>query len=232
MVGPMTTSLERSQRADDTTRRLASHRLLPVVVLHDAAAAGPLADALVAGGLPVAEVTFRTPAAEAALRAFADRPDILAGAGTVVRPDQVSRAADAGARFVVSPGFSSAVVRRCQDLNLPVFPGIATPTELIAAMDHGIEIVKLFPAEILGGLAALRALAAPFPDVRFLPTGGIGVGQLVPYLAHPAVLAVGGSWMVASSLVAAGNFDEITRLTRVAVDIVSQQAIRSDDSNG
>ena len=201
----------------DVLAAITDRRLLPVVVLHDAAAAAPLADALVAGGLPVAEVTFRTPAAEAALRALSARADLLVGAGTVVHPDQVDRAADAGARFVVSPGLSAAVVHRCQARGLSVLPGVATATELLAALDLGIDVVKFFPAETSGGLAAVQALAGPFPDVRFVPTGGIGAAQLGSYLAHPAVLAVGGSWMVAPPLIAERDFAEITRLTVTAV---------------
>jgi 2-dehydro-3-deoxyphosphogluconate aldolase / (4S)-4-hydroxy-2-oxoglutarate aldolase len=198
---------------------IAARRLLPVVVLHDAADAAPLADALVAGGLPVAEVTFRTQAAEQSLRTLSSRGDLLVGAGTVVTPDQVSRAADAGARFIVSPGFSAAVVRRCHDLGLSVIPGVATATELMAALDLGINVVKFFPAETSGGLAGVKALAAPFPNVRFVPTGGIGPDQLEAYLAHPSVLAVGGSWMVNPKLIAEQNFAEVTRLTKAAVEV-------------
>ncbi|MGH2926649.1 MAG: bifunctional 4-hydroxy-2-oxoglutarate aldolase/2-dehydro-3-deoxy-phosphogluconate aldolase [Solirubrobacteraceae bacterium] len=205
----------------DVLAAVLERRLVPVVVLQDAAAAPPLADALVAGGLPVAEVTFRTPAAEAALRALASRTDVLAGAGTVLTPDQVDRAADAGARFVVSPGVSAAVVQRGQELGLAVLPGVATASEVMKALDLGIDVVKFFPAETSGGPAAVKALAAPFPGLRFVPTGGIGAAQLPGYLGIPAVAAVGGSWMVAPSLVAAHDFDEITRRTAAAVAAVA-----------
>jgi len=208
--------------AVDVPGELGRGRLVPVIVIETPAAARPLADALVAGGLRCAEVTLRTDAAEAALRAMAGDPRLLVGAGTVVRPDQVDRAVAAGAAFIVSPGFSEAVVRRCGALGVPVFPGVATATELMAARDAGLTVVKFFPAEPLGGVATLRALAAPFPDVRFIPTGGITAAHLPAYLAHPAVLAVGGSWMVAPKLVAAGAWDEISRLTAEAVTVATE----------
>jgi 2-dehydro-3-deoxyphosphogluconate aldolase / (4S)-4-hydroxy-2-oxoglutarate aldolase len=194
-----------------------ARRVLPVVMLASDAAAQQLGDALVAGGLPVAEVTFRTPAAVPALRALASRSDLLVGAGTVVNAAQADAAVQAGARFVVSPGLSALVVRRCQDLGIPVVPGIATATELMAALDLGVDLVKFFPAEASGGVAAIRALAAPFPGVRFVPTGGIGQAQLAAYLAEPAVAAVGGSWMVAPSLIESGDYAAVTRLCSEAV---------------
>jgi len=192
-------------------------RLVPVVVLEDVEAAGPLGEALVAGGLPVAEVTFRTPAAEAALAAMAADPRLTVGAGTVINADQVDRAVAAGAKFVVSPGFSPAVVRRCATLGVPVFPGVANATDIIAALDEGVEVLKFFPAEQLGGLPMLAALAAPFPQVRFIPTGGITPELAPTYLAHPKVVAIGGTWMVAPKLIAAGDWPEITRLAAEAV---------------
>ena len=196
---------------------IAAARLVPVVVLEDAAAAEPLGAALKAGGLPIAEVTFRTPAAEESLRRLAADPELFVGAGTVVRVEQVDRAVEAGARFIVSPGLSAAVVRRTQELGVPIYPGVATPSEIMAALDLGLTTVKLFPVETLGGVAAVKALSAPFTQVRFIPTGGIKAAQLVSYLECPSVLAVGGSWMVAPLLVAAGAFAEITRLTAEAV---------------
>jgi 2-dehydro-3-deoxyphosphogluconate aldolase/(4S)-4-hydroxy-2-oxoglutarate aldolase len=201
----------------DVIRTIEKGRLVPAVVIDDPAAARPLAEALVAGGLPCAEVTFRTPAAEAALAAMAADPRLLVGAGTVVRPEQVDRAVAAGARFIVSPGLSVGVVRHCRRLGVPVVPGVATATEIQAAGEEGLDVLKFFPAEPLGGLPTLAALAAPFPGVRFVPTGGIGAAQLGRYLAHPSVLAVGGTWMVAPKLVAAGAWDEITRLAAEAV---------------
>jgi 2-dehydro-3-deoxyphosphogluconate aldolase/(4S)-4-hydroxy-2-oxoglutarate aldolase len=201
----------------DPYELISSVRLLPVVVLDDAAHAEPLGAALKAGGLPVAEVTFRTAAAQESLRRMAADPELFVGAGTVVRAEQVDLAVAAGARFIVSPGLSTTVVRRAQELGVPVFPGVATPTEIMTALDLGLSTVKLFPAESLGGVSTVKALAAPFPQVRFIPTGGIKAEQLASYLAVPSVVAVGGSWMVAGSLVVAGQFDQITALTAQAV---------------
>jgi 2-dehydro-3-deoxyphosphogluconate aldolase/(4S)-4-hydroxy-2-oxoglutarate aldolase len=207
--------------AGDVLPAIGAGRLVPVTVLDDARAAGPLADALVAGGLRNVEVTFRTAAAEAALTAMAQDPRLLVGAGTVVRPEQVDRAVAAGARFLVSPGFSPAVVRRCRQVGVPAIPGVATATDIQAAGEEGLDVLKFFPAEPMGGLATLKALAAPFPEVRFVPTGGIGAANLGAYLAHPSVLAVGGSWMVAPGLIAAGAWEEITRLTAEAVRLAA-----------
>ncbi|MBQ1075134.1 bifunctional 4-hydroxy-2-oxoglutarate aldolase/2-dehydro-3-deoxy-phosphogluconate aldolase [Micromonospora sp. C31] len=193
-------------------------RILPVVVLDAARDAAPLADALVRGGLRSAEVTFRTDAAADAIRVMSGRADLLVGAGTVLTPAQVDRAVEAGARFVVTPGFAPAVVRRCQEMGVPVFPGVATGTEIQMALDAGLDTVKFFPAEQLGGVAMIRALAAPFRSVRFIPTGGVDTGNLADYLALPAVLAVGGTWMVAPDLIAAGRWDEVAARTAAAVE--------------
>lgn len=190
---------------------LGPHRVVPVVVLGDGGRAADLGAALVAGGLPVAEVTFRTPGADRVLATLAARGDLVVGAGTVITPEQVDAAHGAGATFVVSPGLSASVVRRCQELGLAVIPGVATATEIIAALDLGLDTVKFFPAEASGGLPAVKALAAAFPQVRFVPTGGITETTAPTYLAHPAVAAVGGSWMVAPDLLAAGDWDEVTR---------------------
>ena len=194
---------------------IAAGRLLPVVVLRDVAGAIPLADALIDGGLRAIEVTFRTAAAVGAIRAVADK--LLVGAGTVLTVDQVDQAVDAGARFIVTPGFGPAVVRRCQDLGVPVFPGVATATEIQMALDAGLTTVKFFPAEQLGGAPMIKALSAPFPMVRFIPTGGINADNLDDYQALPAVLAVGGTWMVAPHLLEDGSWAEVTRLTRRAL---------------
>ena len=207
--------------AGDVVPALATTRLVPVVVIEHAEDARPLAAALAAGGLRCAEITFRTDAAEAALRAMTEDESLLVGAGTVLTPAQVDRAVAAGARFLVSPGLSPTVVRHCQALGVPVFPGVATATEIQAALEEGVDIVKFFPAEPLGGVTMVSALAAPFTGVRFIPTGGISATQLAGYLAHRSVLAVGGSWMVAPKLIAAGAWDEITRLTAEAVSMVA-----------
>jgi 2-dehydro-3-deoxyphosphogluconate aldolase / (4S)-4-hydroxy-2-oxoglutarate aldolase len=192
-------------------------RLVPVIVVEDETSAPPLADALVAGGLRCAEVTFRTSAAQAALGLMAADGRLLVGAGTVVTPDQVDAAVESGAAFIVSPGFNVAVVRRCVELGVPTFPGVATASDVMAAVAEELDIVKFFPAEPLGGIKMISALAAPFPSMRFIPTGGITAELLPRYLAHPAVAAVGGSWMVAPKLIAGGEWDEITRLTAEAV---------------
>lgn len=197
--------------------RLASIRLMPVVIIERAEDAWPLAQALKAGGLPCAEVTFRTAAAEAAIKAIAKDKDICLGAGTILQPDQVDRALEAGASYIVTPGFNARVVRRCKERGVPVFPGVATPTEIQMALDEGVDVVKFFPAESLGGIKALKAIGAPYSMVRFIPTGGISLAQLGDYLAFKAVLAVGGSFMVAPELLKAGNFAEVTRLSAEAV---------------
>jgi 2-dehydro-3-deoxyphosphogluconate aldolase/(4S)-4-hydroxy-2-oxoglutarate aldolase len=201
----------------DVEQAVGAARILPVVVLADAKAAEPLAGALMAGGLPCAEVTFRTDAAAEAIEIMARRPELLVGAGTVVSPAQVDRAVDAGARFIVSPGFGPAVVRRCAERGVPVFPGVATATEIQMALDAGLRTVKFFPAQQLGGAAMVKALAAPFRDVRFVPTGGVTTANLADYLSVPAVLAVGGTWMVAPDLLAAGDWTEVTRRAGAAV---------------
>ena len=204
-----------------TMEALGAARLVPVVVVDDAAHAEPLAAALVAGGLPVAEVTFRTAAAEDAIRAMASRGDMLVGAGTVLTVEQVDRAVAAGASYVVSPGLSRAVVERCREHAVLALPGAVTATEVQAALELGLTTVKFFPAGTSGGAAAIKALAAPFGGVTFVPTGGVGPKNLLEYLAIDAVLAVGGSWMVPRDVVAAGDFDRITALTAEAVALAS-----------
>lgn len=204
----------------DVLSLLSSARLVPVVVLDDAADANALAGALVSGGLPVAEVTFRTAAAADSIRAMSARGDILVGAGTVLTVAQVDQAVAAGASFVVSPGLSRAVVERCQDKGVLALPGAVTATEVQAALELGITTVKFFPAGTSGGAAAIKALAAPFGDVRFVPTGGVGPKNLAEYMAIPAVAAVGGSWMVPRDLVKSGDFADIQALTAEAVAMV------------
>ena len=202
-------------------QRLAAHRLVPVVVIDDAAHADALAQALVDGGLPVAEVTFRTAAAADAIRAIAARGDVLVGAGTVLTPQQVDAAVAAGASYVVSPGTSRAVVERCQEHGILALPGAVTATEVQAALELGLTTVKFFPAGTSGGAKAVAALAAPFGDVGFVPTGGIGPANLAEYLALPSVRAVGGSWMVPRELIRAGDLDAVRDLTAEAVSLVA-----------
>ncbi|MFH9553227.1 bifunctional 4-hydroxy-2-oxoglutarate aldolase/2-dehydro-3-deoxy-phosphogluconate aldolase [Streptomyces sp. NBC_00377] len=203
--------------ATDLAAVLDGARLMPVLTVPSAATAGPLADALAAGGARCAEVTFRTPDAEQVLKTMAAHGGLTVGAGTVLTPEQVERAVAAGARFVVSPGFDEEVVVRCRELGVPVVPGVASATELMRALRAGLDTVKLFPAEPLGGIPMLRALAAPFPQARFVPTGGIDAPRLPAYLAVPAVLAVGGSWMATPAHLERGAYAEIRRLTAEAV---------------
>jgi 2-dehydro-3-deoxyphosphogluconate aldolase/(4S)-4-hydroxy-2-oxoglutarate aldolase len=213
--------------SDAVLETLAAHRLVPVVVVDGAEQGARLADALVAGGLPVAEITLRTAGGLDAIRAVAaNQPDVIVGAGTVTTASQVDDVVAAGARFIVSPGLSEAVVRRAQEHGIPVLPGVATPTEIMAALDLGVEVVKLFPASVVGGPSAIKAFAAPFPQLRFVPTGGVNADNLGDYLGLKPVLAVGGSWMVEKSLVTAGDWDEITRRTRDAVALTQKETTR------
>ena len=197
-----------------------AQRIIPVVAIHDAKDADPLADALIAGGLPSAEITFRTEAAEAAIKAMARRGDISVGAGTVLTVEQAQTAIGAGAGFVVAPGLNPKVVRFCLDNNIPVTPGVATPTDIETAMNLGLKILKFFPAEAFGGLKTLKAMSAPYQAVKFIPTGGLNAQNVADYLKFPKVAAVGGSWIVKSDAIAGGEFDKITQLTREAVEIV------------
>ena len=202
---------------NDVLKRIGDLRIVPVVAIDDAADAAALGDALAAGGLPIAEITFRTDAAEQSIRTLARRADLLVGAGTVLNVDTAKRAVDAGATFVVSPGFNPKVVRWCVENNVPITPGTATPTDIEQALDHGLTVVKFFPAEAIGGLKTLKAIAAPYGMMRFMPTGGITPENLGEYLAFPKVLACGGSWMVTKELIAGKQFDRITQLTKDAV---------------
>ena len=208
----------------DTLSALAEARLVPVVVLDDAADAPALGDALVAGGLPVAEVTFRTAAAADAIRVLTDRGDVLVGAGTVLTVEQVDQAVAAGASYVVSPGTSRAVVERCHEHGVLALPGAVTATEIQAALELGLTTVKFFPAGTSGGAPAIAALAAPFGGVQFVPTGGVSPTNLHEYLALPSVAAVGGSWMVPRDRIRARDTAGITELTAAAVALAARGA--------
>lgn len=194
-------------------------RIIPVITLRSASVAEPLAQALAQGGIRCAEVTLRTPASEDALGAMARHGGLVVGAGTVLDAEQAERAVAAGARFVVSPGLDEGVAVRCRALGVAHVPGIATAGELMHALKLDLSTVKLFPAEQLGGVGLLSALAAPFPHVGFLPTGGIGLRQTPGYLAHPSVVAVGGSWITPGELLERGDFDGIRRLAAQAVAV-------------
>jgi len=192
--------------------------IVPVVQIDKADSALKLADALTAGGLPCAEITFRTDAAEASIRTItANRSDMLVGAGTVLSTEQVKKAADAGAKFIVSPGLNPKVVSYCLEIGIPVIPGISNARDIEAAMELGLTEVKFFPAEASGGVKYLEALSAPYRNIRFMPTGGINTENLNDYLACKNVFACGGSWMVNPKLIGAGDFDSIERLSKEAV---------------
>jgi 2-dehydro-3-deoxyphosphogluconate aldolase/(4S)-4-hydroxy-2-oxoglutarate aldolase len=195
--------------------------ILPVIALDDAAQAVPLARSLAAGGIPVAEVTFRTAAGEEAIRRIAQEvPEVMVGAGTVLTTEQVDRAAGAGAKFIVSPGTNMKVVCHCQEAGVQPIPGVVTPTEIETAMELGLDILKFFPAELSGGLGMIRALAVPYTQVKFIPTGGITAANMEEYLCYDRILACGGSWMVKKDLINAGQYDEIRLLAAEAAAIV------------
>lgn len=197
--------------------------VVPVVVLHDAKDAAPLAKALCDGGLPCAEVTFRTDAAQESIAVMTrEYPEMFVGAGTVLTVDQVDRAVGAGAKFIVSPGFDPEIVDYCLEKNIPVFPGCITPSEVAQAVKRGLRIVKFFPAEQFGGMATIKAIAAPYVGLKFMPTGGVNAKNLDNYLSCDEIIACGGSWMVKGDLIKAGKFDEITSLTKEAVELVAK----------
>jgi 2-dehydro-3-deoxyphosphogluconate aldolase / (4S)-4-hydroxy-2-oxoglutarate aldolase len=207
----------------DVLTRLGEIGLLPVIRIEREEHAVPLGRALLDGGLPCAEITLRTAAGEGAIRSIAaELPELLVGAGTVLSVEQAQRAVAAGARYLVSPGFDPEVIDWCLRQGVPVMPGVATPTEITAALKKGLRILKFFPAELLGGVSMLKALADPFGGVKFVPTGGINAANLAEYLSLPNVHACGGSWMVPGRLVAQEQFGEIGRLVAEALAIVQQ----------
>lgn len=206
---------------ENILQRIGELGIVPVVKLGRAEDAFPLGKALLEGDLPIAEVTFRTDAAEESIKVLSKKlPALLVGAGTVLTRDQVKRAVDAGAKFIVTPGFNPSVVDYCIENNIPITPGINSPSQIEMALERSLNVVKFFPAEQSGGLAMLKAMSAPYGIVRFIPTGGIDAKNMVSYLAFNKILAVGGSWMVRPEFVATGQFDEITRITREAVYVM------------
>ncbi len=199
------------------------HGVVPVVVLEEVKDALPLAAALVEGGLPCAEVTFRTEAAEESIRLMSEKyPEMLVGAGTVLTIEQVDRAVTAGAKFIVSPGFDPEIVDYCLEKKIPVFPGCITPSEVAQAVKRGLQVVKFFPAEQAGGVAMIKAMAAPYTMVKFMPTGGISAKNLADYLSFGKILCCGGSWMVKGDLIKNGEFDKIRELTKEAVELAAK----------
>lgn len=210
-------------RQSAMTAALRRSRIIPVIVIEDPQAAGALAGALLAGGLPVAEITLRTPRALEALRRMTqEQPEMLAGAGTVLNVAQAAQVKDAGAKFVVSPGFSRAVVDYCLEHDLPVYPGVSTASEIEAALDAGLNLLKLWPIETLGGVEYLKLLAGPFGGVEFNPSGGLTATSFEKYLSLPNVVACGGPWMAPSEWIAAGQFDRIRDAVRDTVGKVAR----------
>ena len=206
---------------DHIPNELENYGIVPVVRIEKPEDALPLGHALCEGGLPLAEITFRTSAAEEVIRILTEQlPEMLIGAGTVLTTEQAQIAIRAGAKFIVSPGFNPRIVSFCHEQNIPVIPGVNSPTQIEAAMDCGLRTLKFFPAEESGGVAFLKAIAAPYEGVRFIPTGGIHAANLMDYLSLKNVIACGGSWMVKTDLISAGQFAEITRLTREAVRVL------------
>ena len=204
-------------------KKLGKLGIVPVVVLNDAKDALPLGEKLMECGLPCAEVTFRTAAAEESIRKMAKAyPDMIIGAGTVLTCEQADRAIDAGAKFIVSPGFNPKVTEYVLKKGVPMTPGICTPTEIEAALQFDLDVLKFFPAEPSGGLKMIKALAAPYVGVNFMPTGGISAVNVREYLAYDRIMACGGSWMVSGRLVKEGKFGEIETLVREAADIVKE----------
>ena len=212
---------------NEILNRIQKMGIVPVVKLEDAKDAVPLAKALVDGGLHCAEITFRTAAAEESIRLMKQAyPDMLIGAGTVLTTEQVDQAVAAGAAFIVSPGLNPKVVRYCVERDIPITPGCANPSDVEAAIELGLDVVKFFPAEAAGGLAMIKAMAAPYVNMRFMPTGGITAKNLLSYLDFPRIIACGGSWMVSDEMVKAGEFDKITVLTKEAVSLMLGFEIR------
>ena len=214
----MTGRLEENMNILDRVREIG---IVPVIAISDVEKAVPLAKALLAGGIPCAEITFRTAEGEESIRRIAKEvPEVLLAAGTVLTTDQADRAVDAGAKFVVSPGFNPRVVKHCIQNNILIVPGCSNPSDMEAALEFGLDTVKFFPAEQAGGLAYIKACAAPYPKLKFMPTGGINTKNIATYLSFNKVIACGGSWMVSKDLLDGAKFDEVTRICKEAVMMV------------
>ena len=207
---------------NDVVRQIEALKVVPVVAIENPDDANRLADALVEGGLPCAEITLRTAAGLDVIETLSERPDFLVGAGTVHNPEQAKHVVDAGAKFVVAPGFNPKTVHWCLSNKIPVFPGTSTPTDLEQALEFGLDVVKFFPAEAIGGVKTLKAFHGPYGSIRFMPTGGVSKSNLLDYLKLPYVLACGGSWMVKSEMIAEERFDEIKRLTAETMRLVGE----------
>tara|TARA_B100001123_G_scaffold393969_1_gene474357 strand:- start:1215 stop:1856 length:642 start_codon:yes stop_codon:yes gene_type:complete len=206
---------------DKIIEKITAMGVIPVVAIENAADAVRLGDALIEGGLPCAEITFRTAAAASAIRTLCNsHPGILVGAGTVLTKSDAEIAVDAGASFVVTPGFDGGLVDWCLDKSVPVIPGVMTPTDINAAINKKLKVLKFFPAEAAGGIKTLKAISGPYGSIKFVPTGGITLGNLEDYLSLPNVVACGGSWLVKKDQISSGEFDTIETLVREAVQLV------------
>ena len=209
---------------NDIVKQIEDLKVVPVIAIENLDDAERLADALAAGGIPCAEITLRTDAGLAAIELLAKRSDFLVGAGTVHSADQAQAVIDAGVKFVVAPGFNPKTVAKCIDQNVPIFPGTSSPTDLEQALEFGLEIVKFFPAEAMGGVKTLKAFHGPYHKLRFMPTGGVSMANLLDYLSLPYVIGCGGSWMAKGDLIAEGRFDEITRISAETIAKVKEFA--------
>lgn len=197
--------------------------IVPVVKLNDVNKAVPLCNALLSGGINVAEITFRTECAEDVIKEIVNKcPDMIVGAGTIINVEQAERAINAGATFIVSPGLSVDVVRYCKQRNVDVIPGCITPSEVMQAINEGLEVVKFFPAKEFGGLSTMKALSAPFANVKFMPTGGVNLDNLKEFISAKFIVACGGTYMVKENLINEENYEEITRLSKLSVDIIKE----------
>lgn len=209
---------------NEMNSKISAIGVVPVIKLNNPERdAAPLAKALCEGGVPVAEVTFRAEGADKAIKIMREEcPDMLVGAGTVLTTEQVDKAISAGAQFIVTPGFDPEIVAYCVEKNMPIYPGCTTPTDYHSALKFGLEVLKFFPAEQSGGLAKIKAMSAPFPMFKVMPTGGISLKNLKEYISAPQIAACGGSYMVTADLIDSGNWEEITRLCRESVEIVKE----------
>ena len=208
----------------DVYKRIKDLKLIPIATINNADDVVPLGKALIEAGLPILEVTFRTEvAAESINRLTIELPDILVGAGTVLKVDQVKDAIKRGAKFIVTPGFNPKIVDYCVNNKIPIVPGVNTPTIVEWALDKGLKIVKFFPANLSGGIMMLKTLAGPYPEMRFVPTGGINFDSLIDYLKLSNVLACGGSWIVKKDLISSGQFEEIKKLTKTAISLIHSE---------
>ena len=208
---------------DKIIDKISAMGVVPVVAIENASDAVGLGDALIEGGLPCAEITFRTPAAASAIRTLCNsHPGILVGAGTILTKSDAETAVDAGSSFVVTPGFDGDLVDWCLDQRIPVIPGVMTPTDINAAINRKLNVLKFFPAEAAGGIKTLKAISGPYGNIKFVPTGGITLGNLEEYLSLPNVVACGGSWLVKKDQISSGEFDKIESLVREAVQLVDR----------